>query len=452
MNPKSIITRFPPSPTGLLQAGNVRTAIFNYLFAKKHGGKFILRIEDTDKERSKPEFEQKIIETVEWLGFPYDAFYRQSEHAPRHTEVLQNLITTGHAYVSKETPIEEGQRSQVIRFKNPNTVITFIDIIRGPITIDTTDLGDFIIGRSMTEPLYHLSVVVDDSDEGVTHVVRGEDHISNTPRQILILEAMGASIPLYAHLPLVFGPDKQKLSKRRGAKAVLEYRDEGYLPEALINYLTLLGWHPEDNEEIFTINELAERFTLERIQKASGVFDETKLRWFNHEHMKALSDDVYLSKFTNFLQSKNLDVPSYLSQILTELRNRAQTFDQARELLTIEFSFLDDGMYSFAHQDVQLLDAAKNLLLQNAKADINTIQMHLKKITELLTNIEHFTNETVKEIIFPYATEQGRASVLWPLRVALSGKEKSPDPFILAGMLGKEKTLARIAIALDVLK
>ena len=228
MNPNHVATRFPPSPTGLLQAGNARTAVFNYLFAKKHGGKFIVRIEDTDRERSKKEYEQNILDTLEWLGFGHDAFYRQSDNAPRHKEVLSMLIEKGSAYVSKETPKEEGQRAEVIRFKNPNTSVTFTDIIRGDITVDTTDLGDFVIARSLDEPLYHLGVVVDDFDEGVTHVIRGEDHISNTPRQILILQAMGGTIPMYAHLPLVFGSDGKKLSKRTGAKAMTQYRDDGF--------------------------------------------------------------------------------------------------------------------------------------------------------------------------------------------------------------------------------
>jgi len=439
MNDKPVVTRFPPSPTGLLQAGNARTAVFNYLFAKKHGGTFVVRIEDTDRERSKKEFEQNILDTLEWLGFPYDSFFRQSDNAARHKEVLGQLIEQGHAYVSKETPKEEGQRSEVIRFKNPNAPVTFTDIIRGDITVDTTDLGDFVIARSMDEPLYHLGVVVDDFDEGITHVIRGEDHISNTPRQILILRAMGADIPLYAHLPLVFGKDGKKLSKRTGAKAMTQYRDEGFLPEAMVNYLALLGWHPEGEKELFTVEELCREFTLERIQKSSGVFDEVKLRWFNHEHMKLLSLEEFTAGLRAFMKE---DLPSYIDLICTELKNRSQTYGDAAELLRNgEFSFMKDTIPT----------PSKELLLQGAKAEADAVKNNLQKILELLGATEVFTSESVKEAIFPYATEQGRASVLWPMRVALSGKEKSPDPFTLAGLVGKDRTLSRIEKALKIL-
>ena len=438
MNPNHVATRFPPSPTGLLQAGNARTAVFNYLFAKKHGGKFIVRIEDTDRERSKKEYEQKILDTLEWLGFGHDAFYRQSDNAPRHKEVLSMLIEKGSAYVSKETPKEEGQRAEVIRFKNPNTSVTFTDIIRGDITVDTTDLGDFVIARSLDEPLYHLGVVVDDFDEGVTHVIRGEDHISNTPRQILILQAMGGTIPMYAHLPLVFGSDGKKLSKRTGAKAMTQYRDDGFLPEAMVNYLALLGWHPEGEKEIFTVEELAREFTLERIQKSSGVFDEVKLRWFNHEHMKLLSAAQFVAGLRAYM---NDQLPTYIDSIAQELKNRAQTYGDAAELLR-------NGEFSFMEGEIPT--PSKELLLQGAKAEADTVKTHLRKVLELLPT-EAFTPESVKEALFPYATEVGRASVLWPLRVALSGKEKSPDPFTLAGLLGKETTISRIEKALAIL-
>ncbi|MBY0294013.1 glutamate--tRNA ligase, partial [Patescibacteria group bacterium] len=422
---------------------NARTAVFNYLFAKKHGGKFVLRIEDTDKERSKKEFEENILETMKWLGFSHDEFYRQSDNLPRHKEVLAKLIDTGAAYISKETPKEEGQRSEVIRFKNPNTVVTFTDVIRGDISVDTTDLGDFVIARSMEEPLYHLGVTIDDSDEGITHVIRGEDHISNTPRQILILRAIGASIPTYAHLPLVFGTDHKKLSKRTGAKAITQYRDDGFLPQAMLNYLALLGWHPEDEQEIFTsVDELAAKFTLERIQKSSGIFDEVKLRWFNNEHLKLLSAHEYEDQLKAYIGSRGETVPSYLSEILTELRNRAQTYGEAAD-------FLKNGEFSFMEQSIPTPEP--ELLLKGAKAEGSAVKANLQKLHELLSAHEAFTAESVKEAIFDYASQQGRASVLWPMRVALSGKEKSPDPFTLAGLLGKDRTLERIEKASQLL-
>jgi glutamyl-tRNA synthetase len=432
---QKVVTRFAPSPTGLLHGGNYRTAVFAYLYARKTGGEFIVRIEDTDRERSKKEYEDNIVETLQWLGLKHDRFFRQSENAPRHQELLKGLIAKDLAYVSKEEPKEEGQRSEVIRFRNPKKVVTFTDAIRGEIRVDTTDLGDFVIARSETEPVFHFAVVVDDADEGVTHVIRGEDHISNTPRQILIQEALGLPTPTYAHLPLVLGPDRTKLSKRRGAKALTQYRDEGYLPEAMINYLALLGWHPEGEQELFSIDELMQAFSLERIQKGSGIFDETKLAWFNHEYLKKLSAADYSKRLESAIGR------SVMSELIPLLQERAKTFREAAELLTTEFAFLGEEPAP-----------SQELLLQGAKTDAAAAASNLLRVIELLQNHESFTAESVKEAVFPYATEVGRAGVLWPMRVALSGREKSPDPFTLAALLGREKTLERLNKALSALK
>jgi glutamyl-tRNA synthetase len=438
----SVVTRFPPSPTGLLQAGNVRTAIFNYLFAKQKGGKFIVRIEDTDKERSKKEYEDNIVSTLEWLGFTHDGYSRQSENLPRHQEILASLIANGFAYVSQEEVKEAGQRSEVIRFKNPNTTVMFDDLIRGTITFDTTELGDFIIARSVEEPLYHLGVAIDDMDSGVTHVIRGEDHISNTPRQILIQRAIGQNTPpIYAHLPLLLGADKAKLSKRRGAKAISQYKQEGYLPEAVINYLALLGWHPTDDQELFTLDELIKTFDLSRVQKGGAVFDEIKLKWFNHEYLKKLSDSDFLQKLTEYMNVGPL--PEYVPKVVSLIRDRAQTLDDALQAIESgEFSFMDD----------EILYPAE-LLTQGAKVDASAARTNLEKVLELIKDADaaEFTTEKVKDLVFPYATEQGRAGVLWPMRVALSGREKSPDPFTLSALLGKQKTLARIEKAIKML-
>ncbi len=435
-----VVTRFAPSPTGYLHGGNYRTAVFAYLFAKKTGGKFVVRIEDTDTARSKKEYEENIIESLHWLGLEWDVMYRQSDNTSRYQELLEKLIAEEKAYISKEEAKEEGSRSEVIRFKNPKKVVTFKDTIRGDISIDTTDLGDFVIARSITEPVFHFAVIVDDNDEGVTHVIRGEDHISNTPRQILIQEALGFSTPLYAHLPLVLGADRTKLSKRRGAKALTEYRDEGYVPEAMLNYLALLGWHPENDQEIYTLNELIEAFSLERIQKSSGVFDEVKLKWFNHEHLKRLSEAEFLSRLESFIAHKGGEVPAYLAKAAPMLRERAQTLGEALESLK-------NGEFEFFNPVFSTPPGA--LLLQGAKAEKEAVIGHFKQLEGLLGALgdEEFTAEGVKNAIFAYATDVGRASVLWPMRVALSGKEKSPDPFTLAGALGKTVTLDRIAAA-----
>ncbi len=279
---KKIVTRFAPSPTGYLHIGNYRTAVFSYLYAKQNNGEFILRIEDTDRERSKKEYEDNIIDSLQWLGLSYDRFYRQSEQISSHKKYLDELISKDLAYISREEAKDgSGVMKEVVRFRNPNKVVTFDDMIRGKISMDTTDLGDFVIARSIDEPLFHFAVVIDDMEEGVTHIVRGEDHVSNTPRQILIWEALGKEPPSYAHLPLVLSPDRSKLSKRKGALAITEYRSMGYLPEALLNTMALIGWHPTDDTEILTMGDLIEKFSIDRIQKSGAIFDNVKLDWIN---------------------------------------------------------------------------------------------------------------------------------------------------------------------------
>ena len=259
MNDKPVITRIPPSPTGHLHIGTARTALFNYLFAKHHGGTMVFRSEDTDKARSTKEFEQEIIDGLHWLGLSWDndTIVRQSERAPLYREYLEKMIAAGTAYLSEEeaknTP---GQMVTVVRLKNPNKVITFNDLVRGDITFDTTELGDLVIARNIDDALYHFTVVVDDFEMGVTHVLRGEDHISNTPRQILIQEAIGAPRPMYAHLPLILATDRSKMSKRHGAVSLNHYQKEGFTKEAILNYLALLGWNPGTEQEVFTLDEL----------------------------------------------------------------------------------------------------------------------------------------------------------------------------------------------------
>lgn len=272
-----------PSPTGNFHVGSVRTALFNFLFARKNTGKFILRIEDTDKDRSKKEFEDDILESLKWLGLKYDEFYRQSERIEIYKKYLQKLIDENKAYISAET---EGENREVVRFRNPNKQMVFEDLVRGKVEFDTTELGDFIIAKNLNEPLYHLAVVVDDFEAEITHVIRGEDHISNTPRQILIQEAIDAPRPIYAHLPLILAPDRSKLSKRKHGESVSldYYRQKGYLPVAIINYLALLGWNPGTEQEIFTLDELINVFDFSKVHKGGAIFDEKKLAWVNRKH------------------------------------------------------------------------------------------------------------------------------------------------------------------------
>ena len=272
-----VVVRMAPSPTGPFHIGGVRTALYNFIYAKQHGGKFILRIEDTDKERSKPEYETDIVESLKWLGLNYDELYRQSDRGDVYKKYLEKLIKDDLAYEAED---------KVIRFRNPGKDVTFNDLIRGDIKFNTEELGDFVIAKSVDLPLYHLAVVVDDHESGITHIIRGEDHISNTPRQILIQEAIGASRPLYAHLPLILAQDRSKLSKRKHGESVSldYYKKQGYSPEAILNYLALLGWNPGTDQEIFTLDELLKAFKLEKVHKGGAILDEKKLAWVNRKH------------------------------------------------------------------------------------------------------------------------------------------------------------------------
>ena len=280
---KKVIVRYPPSPTGVAHIGNIRSFLFSHLLKekiKKNGGigEAVLRFEDTDRERSKTEFEKYIIESLNDLKITYDRGpFRQSDRTEFYLDALETLIRNGDAYEAEES--KDGSGDRVIRFKNPNKKITFKDIIRGEISIDTTDFGDFVIARSKTNPLYHLTVVVDDIDMGITDVIRGEDHITSTPRQILLIEALGGIVPNYAHLPLIIGEDKKKLGKRHGAVTWQEFKAQGYLSEGVVNYLALLGWHPKNGneQEIFSMEELVEIFRIEDVSKSPAKFDYKKL-------------------------------------------------------------------------------------------------------------------------------------------------------------------------------
>ena len=441
-----VITRFPPSPTGKFHIGSARTALFNYLFAAHHGGTMYLRFEDTDAERNKKEHEEDIVDGLRWLGITYTEStpLRQSERLDVYRNYLHRLIESGAAYEAE--PAENGG-GNVVRFKNPNVKITFSDLIRGEVSFDTAELKDFIIARNTGSPLYHLAVVADDHDSGITHVIRGEDHISNTQRQILIIEALGFKRPIYAHIPLILAPDRSKLSKRHGAISLNEYRAEGFVAEALVNYLALLGWNPGGNRELFSLAELVKVFDITQVQKSGAIFDLQKLRWFNHEYLKRLSAEEYGTRFADYIKTEKKGAPpAYLLEAIPIVRERGETFGHAYELLHTDCSFLEETLNGGAPIPVPLLT-------KGAKADAFTVLAHLKKVFELLSGLpaDNFTTDAVKEAVFPYATEHGRASVLWPLRVALSGKEKSPDPFTLAGYLGKERALSRVSNAIELL-
>lgn len=436
-----IITRFAPSPTGHLHIGSYRTAFFAYLFAKKHSGKFVLRIEDTDKERSKQEYTDEIFKVFETIGISYDEKFIQSEHVNRHRECLQQMIDKGTAYISKEEAKDgSGIIKDIIRFKNPNKIVTFTDLIRGEISTDTTDLGDFVIAKNINEPLFHLAVVVDDHDEGITHVIRAEEHIANTSRQILIHEALGFNIPQYGHLPLVLAPDKTKMSKRKGAVPVVEYLERGYLPAALLNAICLCGWNPGTEQETFTREELEKIFDLDKVQKAGAIFNEEKLNWFNREYIKLLSDDEKKNWVMKYLpeQLKELS-DDMITKLVPVIIERINYFGEIKD-------FADQGEYDYFVSKPEF--AIDKIVWKTDTLDQS--KTHLKKVHDMISEYSgNWTVEGVKSIVWDYAESVGRGNVLWPFRYSLSGRDKSPDPFVLAAILGKDETLARISNILN---
>jgi len=446
MSTTPIITRFAPSPTGFLHIGGVRTALFSYLFARQNKGKFALRIEDTDTERNKEEWVKAIIDDLAWLGLDFDSFARQSERADLHTKYIKKLIDSGAAYISKEIPREAGQREEVIRFKNPNKIVIVNDLIRGEVKVDTTDLKDFVIARSLTEPIFHLAVVVDDFEMGITHVIRAEEHLSNTPRQILIEEAIGAPRPIYAHLPLVLATDKSKLSKRKHGETVslTYYRNRGYLPEAIINFVAMLGWNPGTDQEIFSLSELVEKFSLDKVQRGGAVFNIEKLNWFNKKYIEKLTDAQVLEQSKKFVPEWLLAKPELLSHLLPLIRDKISTFGDIPGLFTTngELAFVE-GVPTYN----------SDLLLWKKNPDREVARENLIKCKELLSSLSEaeFTTDKIRSVLWPYAEEKGKGEVLWPLRVALTGQEKSPDPFTCASILGKKETLGRIEEACGLL-
>lgn len=462
-----IVTRFAPSPTGLFHVGSYRTALFSYLYARQHGGKFILRIEDTDKLRSKPEYEANILESLAWMGLEYDEKYRQSEQAPTHRKYLEQMIAEGKAYVSREpaknkegNPVLDPASGQpkindLVRFKNPGTKVSFTDLIRGTIEMETADLKDFVIAKDLDTPLFHLAVVVDDFTEGVTHIIRGEDHISNTPRQILIQRAIGAPEPTYAHLPLVLGEDRSKLSKRKGALAVTEYREQGFLPEALVNGMALLGWNPGTDQEILSKADLLKMFDLSKIQKGGAIFDQKKLRWINKEYLKRqpiTTIEAVIDAQVSLLGTNALFASDQLVALIKKLAPIVlERIDTIGDIKTL---FAGGEFVYLFKRPTFTSETIRQLLWKDEPSQAKTAERltHVTELLKALPDADFADAEKVKQAVWKYAEEQGRGCVLWPMRFALSGAQKSPDPFALAALLGKAETLARINEAIIVLK
>ena len=461
----SIRTRFAPSPTGYLHVGGARTALFSWLYARKHGGKFILRIEDTDLERSSQESVNAILEGMTWLGLEYDEgpFY-QTQRFDRYKEVIQQLLDQGDAYycycskeeletlreqqmANKEKPRYNGKcrhgvdadGERVVRFKNPeHGDVVIDDLVKGRIVVANKELDDLIIARSDGTPTYNLTVVVDDMDMGVTHVIRGDDHVNNTPRQINILKALGAQLPVYAHVPMILGSDGARLSKRHGAVSVMQYRNDGYLPEALLNYLVRLGWSHGD-QELFSIDEMIQLFELEKVNVSASTFNTEKLVWLNHQYIMN-SDPVRVAHHLSWhMGERGIDPttgPS-LVDVVKAQRERCKTLvDMADQSL---YFYTD-----FAEYDEK---AAK----KNFKAGVDEVLQHLWSRFDSLPNWEA---EALHRVVQDSAEELqlNLGKVAQPLRVAVCGSGVSPAIDVTLFLLGRDRTLDRVARAIDFIK
>ncbi|MES2409059.1 MAG: glutamate--tRNA ligase family protein [Patescibacteria group bacterium] len=449
MADKKIKVRFPPSPTGEWHFGNIRTFVFNYLFAKKNNGHIVMRFEDTDAARNKPGSDLLQLELLKKMGMDFDEGpYYQSNRKEVYKKELQRLIEEGSAYEAEENQAGTGK---LIRIKNPKKNIVWNDLVKGEISISSDsfkdDKGnfDFIIARSIDDPLYHFTVAVDDWLMGITHVLRGEDHVTSTPRHIVIFDALGAPLPLFGHLPTILSSEnKKKLGKRNGAIPVRDYLDQTYLPDAILNMISLLGWNPGGEQEIFTRKELIEKFTLEKVQKSPAIFDASKLDWINKEHIKLLGDEVVVKEITDRL-SKRFFNESIIKKIIPIVKERIVKW------LDIE-TMMDSGELTFFFEapvfEKKMLICDERMR-KGIEVTNETISNHLKNIIAKIEVIpeDKFDAETVKAAIWDYATENGRGIVLWAMRIALSGKEKSPDPFQISAIIGKEETILRLTNA-----
>ena len=457
----TIRTRFAPSPTGYLHVGGARTALFSWLYARKHGGRFILRIEDTDLERSSQESVNAILEGMSWLGLEYDEgpFY-QTHRFDRYKEVIQQLLDQGDAYycycsreeldalreqqmANKEKPRYNGKcrhgssanGERVVRFKNPeqgNVVID--DLVKGRIVVANSELDDLIIARSDGTPTYNLTVVVDDMDMNVSHVIRGDDHVNNTPRQINILKALGAELPIYAHVPMILGSDGARLSKRHGAVSVMHYRNDGYLPEALLNYLVRLGWSHGD-QELFSLDDMIACFELEKVNVSASTFNTEKLLWLNHQYLMN-SDPAHVAHHLAWHMGElGIDPASgpALPEVVKAQRERCKTLVEMAEQSQYFFR-------EFAEYD----EAA---VKKNFKPGSEDVLQHLWHKFSAVSNWEA---ETLHNIVLGSAEELqlGLGKVAQPLRVAICGCGVSPAIDITLTLLGQEKTLDRIARAI----
>jgi len=475
--------RFAPSPTGYLHVGGARTALFNWLLARHHGGVFVLRIEDTDVERSSAEMIEGILDGLRWLGLDWDegpkiggpyAPYFQSERLDRHRRMAEQLVAGGHAYYCYCTPEqlkakrdaaaaqdaawrydrtcaalpadeiaarERDRTPRAIRFRVPGQAMRFDDLVHGPIEFDGANIEDFVILRSDGHPTYHLSVVSDDVEMAITHVVRGDDHISNTPKQILLYQAVGAEVPRFAHVPLILGPDKKRLSKRHGATSVMEYARAGYLPEAMTNFLALLGWSPGSGDrELFTRAELVEAFAIEGISGGNAVFNAEKLDWFNQQHIMRLAPDELAARLKPWFEEAGIWSADYLG-------DRHAWFFAVLELLKPRAKRLGDfvaaGRFFFTDR-VEYDDAAVAAHLHAAGAGARLSALDAK-----LARLETFDPASIEGAVRGVAEESGvkAASLIHAVRVAITGKTVSPGLFEVVALVGRERAHERLRAA-----
>jgi len=525
IKPGEVRVRIAPSPTGFLHIGTARAALFNFLFAKKYQGVFIIRIEDTDPERSKPEFEKNILDSLSWLGMSWEEGpivggnygpYRQSERSDIYAKYTKKLLDEGkayHCFCSKKDleahrqyllsigqpprysgkcanlPKEEVQKrldkdeNSVIRFRVTPKEVEWDDMVRGKVKFDTSLMGDIVVARNLTSPLYNYAVVIDDFEMQISHVVRGEDHIPNTPKQILLYEAFGVPAPKFAHLPLILGPDRAKLSKRHGAVSIAQYQKMGYLPGALVNFMAFLGWNPGTKREIYSLRSLIKEFSMERVQKGGAVFNIKRLDFLNGFYIRQKPPEVltslcipylitagFIEKIGNnpgnpeeteklglFKEEKATfkikeigDEISFaaLQKIVSLYQERLKKLSEISELT--DFFFKDKIEYD------------KGLLAWKEMTD-KEVRLALDRLKRLLSRIKDkdWTKENLENQLLPEAENfakkikrsiENRGYLLWPLRVALTGKEASAGPFEIAEILGKERTLKRIKEARKFIK
>ena len=465
------IVRFAPSPTGYLHIGGARTALFNWLYAKKNDGKFLLRIEDTDLERSKSEYIDQITDALSWLGLDWDDdIVLQSKNKSRHEEVVHQMIEAGTAYrcfLSKEElddlrkkseekkelfrvpktyrdcSLDEQQaliddgKSFTVRLKIPEGITEFSDLVYGTIKVDNKELDDFIIARSDGSPTYNFVVAIDDSDMNITHVIRGDDHLANTPKQILVYQALGLEIPTFAHLPMILGSDKKRLSKRHAATNVQEYRDKGFTSTAIINYLSLLGWNPDSDQEIFDINELVDSFNFAQVQKKPATFDEKKLLWVSGQQMAIMKTDDAIRELESLDNNWGADQDNqYKSDVINLIKDRSKTLN---DLIEISDVFFKENIVYDKEMSQNILDSKALKIIED--------------LHQALSSEDNWKRDVLESIFDNLMTqhELGLGKLIKPIRFSLTGLGYGPGIFDMMILLGKSRCLNRLSSTMDLI-